>query len=237
MKKTVVVTGTSRGLGQKIAEDLISNGYFVVGVSRSTNLELLEQTANYAELLFDFSKIQEIPEFCSRIVERHGSPFALVNNAAIGSDGLLATQNNKEIEHTLSTNLLAPILLTKYLSRQMLQNREGRVVNISSIVASTGYRGLSVYAATKAGLLGFSRSLSRELGPRGVTVNAIQPGFMHTDMTTKIGEEHLQKIERRSPLGRLADLRDISSMVVHLLGEGGKNITGQTFVIDAGNSA
>jgi 3-oxoacyl-[acyl-carrier protein] reductase len=128
-------------------------------------------------------------------------------------------------------------MLTKYLSRSMLEQREGRIVNISSIVASTGYKGLSVYAATKAALLGFSRSLSRELGPRNITVNSVQPGFMKTDMSSGIQSENMAKIMRRSALGRLAEPKDIAASVLFLLGDTGRNITGQSIVVDGGNTA
>lgn len=237
MSKLVIVTGSSRGLGEQISLDLVNAGYRVLGISRSAHGNKLSGNEMFQEVLFDLSRTEAIPKLSANIVESHGEPYGLVNNAAIGADGLLATQKNEDIEETISLNLLSPILLTKYLSRQMLEKKEGRVVNISSVVASTGYRGLSVYASTKAGLLGFTRSLSRELGPRGITVNSVQPGFMHTEMTAGLSGDNLSKIERRSALGRLAEAKDVSSIVLHLMGETGRNITGQSIVVDAGNIA
>jgi 3-oxoacyl-[acyl-carrier protein] reductase len=235
--KIAVVTGTSRGLGESIAKDLLAEGYKVVGVSRSKSCSALLANPNFVEYLFDLSNIQGIPALCSTLVEEQGIPYALVNNSALGLDGLLATQRNDEIELVIAVNMTAPILLTKYLSRHMLEKREGRIVNISSVVASTGYKGLSVYAATKASMLGFTRSLSRELGSRNITVNALQPGFMETAMSDGIPDPAMDKIRRRSALGRIPEVADVSAAVVYLLGDGGSNITGQTLIIDAGNSA
>lgn len=235
--KIAVVTGTSRGLGEQIAKDLLEAGYQVVGVSRNPAPKSLTGNAYFVERKFDLAKIDTIPELCADIVRQVGAPYALVNNAAVGLDGILATQRNDEIFLALQVNLLAPILLTKYLARNMLENREGRILNISSVVASTGYKGLSVYAASKAGLIGFTKSLSRELGSRNITVNAIQPGFMETAMTGGISDQQMSQIRRRSALGRMPELADVSQAVLYLIGESGRNVTGQTLVVDGGNSA
>ena len=229
----VVVTGTSSGLGADIARTLIGKGYTVVGVSRR-DVKLGE---GYSHFCYDFSDLAGIKQLAGDIVAEHGWPYALVNSAAVGSDGVLPTMHNSEIERTITVNLTAPILFTKYLTRGMLDARAGRIVNVSSIVSSTGYRGLSVYASTKAGLEGFTRSLARDLGRRNITVNAIAPGFMDTEMTRSLGKDALATITRRSPLGRLPDTSSVSAMVVHLLGEHGGDITGTVLTIDAGNSA
>jgi 3-oxoacyl-[acyl-carrier protein] reductase len=235
--KTIVVTGASKGLGLEITRQLLAADYQVVGISRSSAPSDVKNNADFTEEIFDLSNTAGIPGLCDRIVRGSGVPYGLVNNSALGLDGLLATQKNEDIELVISVNLTAVILLTKYFSRHMLERREGRVINISSIVASTGYRGLSVYAATKAALLGFTRSLSRELGPRNITVNSIQPGFMETAMSEGIPDPQMAKIKRRAALGRFPDLEDVASAVFYLIGDSGKNITGQSIVIDAGNSA
>ena len=235
--KIVVVTGTSRGLGEEIALKLISENYRVVGISRTQAGKNLSSNSNFSQIIFDLSQTERISEISSEIIATFGTPYALVNNSALGLGGLLATQKNSDISIQISVNLTAAILLTKYISRSMLEASEGRIINVSSIVASTGYKGLSVYAATKAAMLGFTRSLSRELGARNITVNSIQPGFMETQMSEDINAEQKDRIIRRSSLLRLADVKDVSNAVVYVLGEGGKNITGQTLVIDAGNSA
>ena len=134
-------------------------------------------------------------------------------------------------------NTTAPIVLSKYVSKSMMIERSGRIVNVSSIVASTGYSGLSVYSATKAALLGFTRSLAREVGQLGITVNAVAPGFIDTDMTQELDESHRAQISRRSALKRMAEPVDIARSVAFLLGDGGRNITGTVLTVDAGNTA
>jgi 3-oxoacyl-[acyl-carrier protein] reductase len=234
-KKLVVVTGASRGLGAEISKKLVGSGYLVVGIARSFEENPIE--GDFYPVTLDLSELDAIPKLVREVLDDFGTPYALINNAASGLDGLLATQSNEDILHTITTNLASPILLTKYFSRHMLEQRCGRIVNISSVVATTGYSGLSVYAASKSGLLGFTRSLSRELGRRNITVNAIQPGFMHTAMTKGLKNESLEKVIRRSALGSLAEPEDVASLVDFLLSSAGDRITGASFVVDAGNSA
>ncbi len=142
-----------------------------------------------------------------------------------------------EIAQLIQLNTLSPILLTKYISRAMLADGAGRIINVASIVGFTGFNGLSVYAATKASLIGFTRSLARELGRVGVTVNAIAPGFVSTEMTHDLTMEDREKIARRSALRRLAETDDIANAVEFLLGDGARNITGTVMTIDAGATA
>jgi 3-oxoacyl-[acyl-carrier protein] reductase len=160
-----------------------------------------------------------------------------MNNAAIGNDGILGTMHESQIHDLIKINIEAPILLTKYISRIMLMNQEGRIVNISSIIASTGYNGLSVYAATKSALNGFTKSLSRELGKANISVNAIAPGFMTTEMTNDLKDDKLDSIIRRSALKRLASTTDVANGVIFLLSQANDNITGTTITIDAGSTA
>ena len=232
-QKLVILSGSSRGLGHAIVNRLLAN-YRVIGISRSTSGI---DNSNYFEYLADLSNSTCIPPLVREIMEQHGTPYGLVNNAASGLDGLLATQSNDEIFSLIDLNLTAPILLTKYVSRQMLEAGEGRIINIGSIIANTGYSGLSVYAATKAGINGFTKSLSRELGRRGITVNSVMPGFMETDMTSFLGDEELRKIANRSALKRNVQVGDVASLVAFLMDETGRNITGTSFTIDAGNTA
>jgi 3-oxoacyl-[acyl-carrier protein] reductase len=232
----VVVTGTSSGLGADTARRLLSAGYRVLGIARRA-VDAADMGEGYAHLEYDFADTEGIKGLTERVVAEHGWPFGLVNSAASGADGVLPTMHNSEIERTIAVNLTAPVLLTKYLTRGMLDARAGRVVNITSIVASTGYRGLSVYAATKAGLEGFTRSLARDLGRRNITVNCIAPGFMETEMTARMDETALASVIRRSPLGRLPSTGSVAAMVAHLLGPDGDDITGSVITIDAGNTA
>jgi 3-oxoacyl-[acyl-carrier protein] reductase len=155
----------------------------------------------------------------------------------LGTGGILSTMHDQDIQRLIQLNTVSPILLSKYVVRSMMAQREGRIINIASIVAATGYSGLSVYSATKAALLGFTRSLAREVGPLGITVNAVAPGFIATEMTQELDEAQREKIARRSALKRMADPIDVARSVEFLLGEAGRNITGTTLTVDAGNTA
>lgn len=170
------------------------------------------------------------------ITKEHGALYGLVNNAALGVDGILATMHVSDISKILRVNLEAPILLAKFSCRSMLTQRDGRIINITSIIASTGFNGLSIYGASKAGLVGFTRSLSRELGKAGITVNCVAPGFMETDMTSGLVGEKLESIRRRTTLG-LPLVEDIAGAVSYLLSPDGKRITGTTLTVDGGSTA
>jgi len=163
--------------------------------------------------------------------------YGLVNNAGLGTAGVLGVMRDADIEKIIRLNTLSPIVLTKYVLRSMLTARAGRIVNIASIVAATGYAGLSVYSATKASLVGFTRSLAREVGELGITVNAVAPGFIDTDMTGELGAGQRERIARRSALKRMAEPVDVARSVECLLGDGGRNITGTVLTVDAGNTA
>jgi len=185
----------------------------------------------------DLSDLAQIAPLVKGLRADFGPLYGLVNNAGLGTSGLLSTMRDQEIQRLIALNTVSPILLTKYVVRTMMSQREGRIINISSIVGFTGYSGLSVYSATKAALLGFTRSLAREVGQLGITVNAIAPGFVATEMTAELDDSQRQQIARRSALKRMPDPGDVARSVEFLLGEGGRNITGTTLTIDAGNTA
>lgn len=236
----VVVTGTSGGLGGAIATGLIEAGYDVVGISRRP-VEPAEVTGassgRYSHVTADLGDIDAIDQLARQIVSDFGKPFGLVNNAAIGTDGMLPTMHNSDIEELVRVNVTSPIVLTKYLTRQMLSARRGRVVNISSVVAKTGYRGLAAYGASKSAMEGFTRSLARDIGPRGITVNAVAPGFLATEMTSGLGDANLDRIQKRAALGRFADVAAVASMVTYLMSEAARDVTGTTLTVDAGSTA
>ena len=237
-RRNVIVTGASRGVGFSVAERLVAAGYCVIALARKESAQTRAAASDAFKFVpFDLSDIAAIPELVRGIKAEHGPLYALVNNAALGTEGLLSNMHNSQIESLIRVNTLSPIVLTKYVVRSMMTAGEGRVVNITSIIGSTGYSGLSVYGATKASMIGFTRSLAREVGRLGVTVNAIAPGFMDTDMTSSMAPDQRARIAGRSALRRLAEVQDIAAAVEYLLGAGGRNITGTVMTIDAGNTA
>ena len=240
--RNVLVTGGSRGIGLGIAQSLADAGCNVIAVARRESDELRTAIgeAKQGNLHFracDLSAVDELPAFVKATRDEFGAIYGLVNNAGIGTEGLLATMHNSDIEALVRLNVLSPVILTKYIVRHMMADGEGRIVNISSIIASTGYNGLSVYGATKAAATGFTRSLAREVGKVGITVNAIAPGFIDTELTENLGGEGRDRIAKRAALRRLPEVDDVARMVEYLFSDGGRNITGSVLTIDAGNTA
>ena len=206
--RNVIVTGGSRGLGLGIARELAATGHRVLAVAR-TRGEGLEGAIDDAaregrgEIHFisaDLGQVGAIPALVHDLRGRFGAPYGLVNNAGIGTQGLLATMHNSEIEALIRLNTLAPIVLAKYAVRIMMAEGRGRVINMASIIADTGFNGLAVYGATKASLVGFTKSLAREVGRVGVTVNAVAPGFIATELTGSMDEGQRERIAGRSAL-------------------------------------
>lgn len=243
--RNVIVTGGSRGLGLGIARTLHRAGYRVIVVARKQSRELIvameeaerANAGSFHFVSFDLSEVEQIADFTQSIHKCFGAIYGLVNNAGISFEGVLAMMPTSQIEQLVRVNTVSPIVLTKHVVRMMMANGGGRIVNVASVTACTGYSGLSVYAATKASLTGFTRSLAREVGRVGITVNSVAPGFVDTDMTHGLTKEQRQKIERRSALRRLADVDDVANAVEFLLGDGAKNITGTVITVDAGNTA
>jgi 3-oxoacyl-[acyl-carrier protein] reductase len=243
--RSVLVTGGSRGLGLAIAQGLAGAGYGVIAVARKKSKEVTAAIAESARtrqgalhfVPFDLGKIDEIPDFVRGLRKEFGPLFGLVNNAALGHDGVLATMHNSRIEELVRVNTLSPIVLSKYVVRAMMSEGAGRIVNVASIVGFTGYSGLSAYAATKASMLGFTRSLAREVGRLGINVNAVAPGFLATEMTHGLAGEQRQQVTRRSALRRLAEVDDVANAVEYLLSDKARNISGTVLTIDAGATA
>ena len=242
--RNVIVTGGSRGLGLGIVQRLRADGYQAIAVARRESEQLgaamREAVLGDGAIRFracDLNDLAAIPDLVKGIRKEYGAIYGLVNNAGIGTSGLLATMKDSDIESLIRLNTLSPAVTTKYVVRSMMAGGGGRIVNISSIVSATGYTGLSVYSATKASMIGFTRSLARELGPLGITVNAVAPGFIDTEMTGELGEKDRERIARRSALKRMASVSDVADAVGFLFGEGARNITGTTLTVDAGGTA
>jgi 3-oxoacyl-[acyl-carrier protein] reductase len=240
--RNVIVTGGSRGLGLATSERLARSGYRVIAIARQATPELSEAAARAGSdrlhfASFDLAQVGAMPDFVKGLRKQYGPIYGLVNNAGIGTEGLLAVMPLEQIELLIRLNTLSPIALTRQVIRSMLSQGEGRIINMSSIIASTGYYALSVYAATKASMVGFTKSLAREVGRAGITVNAVAPGFVETAMTEGLTEEKRQQIARRSALQRLAEADDVAGAIEFLLGDGGRNITGTVMTVDAGNTA
>jgi 3-oxoacyl-[acyl-carrier protein] reductase len=242
---SIIVTGASRGIGLAIADRLARDGFRVVAVARrdsearaATAARLAQQGPGSLEFRpLDLNDVAMIPTFVRELRRQYGPIYGLVNNAGLGTEGLLATMPDAEIQTLINLNTLSPILLSKYVVRGMMAQGRGRVINVCSIVASSGFNGLSVYAATKASLVGFTKSLAREVGKLGITVNAIAPGFVDTDMTRGLDGLDRRRVIARSPLRRLVLPEDIGAMSAFLMGEGGRNITGAVMTVDAGSTA
>ena len=243
--RNVLVTGGSRGLGLGIATRLAMAGDQVIAVARRDSEALAAAMREVADRgtgklrfhAFDLNDIAGLPGLVKDLRGQFGAINALVNNAGIGTSGVLAIMPDPMTEQMLRLNVQSPITLTKYVVRSMMADRSGkRIVNIASIVASTGYSGLSVYAASKAALVGFTHSLARELGPLDITVNAVAPGFIETDLTRDMKDVQRDQIIRRSALRRLPEIGDVADIVEFLLSDKASNITGTVVTVDAGNT-
>jgi 3-oxoacyl-[acyl-carrier protein] reductase len=243
--RNVIVTGGSRGLGLGIARKLNQSGFRVIAIARkeSTELAAAMQDAEASTpgslqfAAYDLADIEGLANLVKTLRKNFGPIYGLVNNAGVSADGALAMMPSSEIEKVVRLNSLSPMVLTKFVVRAMMADGGGRIVNISSITAFTGYSGLSVYGATKASLVGFTRSLAREVGRMGVNVNSVAPGFVDTDMTQGLTAEHRDSIVRRSALKRLVDIDDVANSVDFLLSDKARSITGTVLTVDAGNTA
>jgi len=240
--RNVLVTGGTRGVGLAVACRMAVDGYRVFALGRTESEALTKAMADVpAGVLnfvpFDLMQVDVIPDLVRDMKAEHGPFYGLVNNAALGTEGLLSNMHNSDIEKLIKLNTVSPVVLTKYVVRGMMTAGEGRIVNISSIIASTGYSGLSVYGATKAAMLGFTRSLAREVGRLGINVNAVAPGFMDTEMTRSMATGQRVKIASRAALKRLAEVEDVASIVAYLMSDAARNITGTVMTVDAGNTA
>jgi 3-oxoacyl-[acyl-carrier protein] reductase len=243
--RNVIVTGGSRGLGLGIARRLAESGFRAIAIARTESDELAktQREANAAQpgslhfVPFDLAEIEGIPDLVKKVRKDFGPIYGLVNNAGTSSDGVLALMSTRKIEQMVRLNTTSPIVLTKHVAGLMMSDGGGRIVNIASVAAVTGYSGLAAYSATKASMVGFTRSLGREVGRMGINVNAVVPGFFDSEMTRSLTKEMRQQIVRRSALKRQVEIEDVVNAVEFLLDDRSKNITGTILTVDAGNTA
>ena len=233
-----VVTGGSRGLGQHIVESFLARGYRVSTSSRTqtdfTSQMLQDHPDRFHWTEVDLEQGDAAKSLVRSVVARFGRIDVLVNNAGYLHQELLLTTPRRQVDSLVAVNLVAPILVAQACARAMTVSGGGRILNVSSINAVRGHRGVSVYSAAKAGLDGFTRSLARELGPMNILVNSVVPGYFDSDMTSGVTPENRTRIERRTPLRRLGTVQEVVAVVDFLASPAASFITGQTLVIDGG---
>jgi 3-oxoacyl-[acyl-carrier protein] reductase len=238
-RKVALVSGGSRGLGAELVSGFLDRGYRVATLSRTktafiTKMLRARKHGEFYWSAVDGSDYEALRAFVKDVGERWGQIDVLINNAGIAMEGVLPTMRTCDIARTIEVNLTAALVLAQFCSRLMLRQGVGCIVNISSVHAIRGHSGVTVYSATKAALDGLTRSLAHELGPRKIRVNSVAPGYFNSEMTRDMPDEQKQRIARRTPLGRLARIDEIASVVHFLASDEASFITGQTLVVDGG---
>ena len=236
--KVILVTGANRGIGLNIIQRLNNDGYTVIGTSRTddgANIISQEITSNGGKgLKMDVTNQESINSAIKNIQDEYGVLYGLVNNAGITNDNLLMRMTEEQWLSVIETNLTSIYRVTKSIVKDMMKAREGRIVNIGSIVGMMGNAGQSNYSASKSGLLGFTKSLARELSSRNINVNSISPGFIDTDMTKALSEDQIDNLSKNIPLGRIAESSEVSSVVSFLLSDDSSYITGENINVNGG---
>lgn len=233
-----LLSGGSRGLGQALAETLLREGHVVATFSRAPTDFIEEAERSYGDRFLwralDALDTDGVRAFVREVVDRFDRLDVLVNNAASGAEGVLALMREEDVQRTLSLNLEAVVLLTRCCVRVMLHQGQGIILSITSVLGVRGHTGVSVYSAAKAALDGFTRSLAREVGGRGIRVNSVAPGYFESDMVRGLGDAQRRQIVRRTPMGRLATTDDLVGVIRFLSSSEARFITGQTVVVDGG---
>ena len=237
-KKVILVTGANRGIGLNIIQRLNHDGYTVIGTSRTNdgaNIISQEIKSNDGKgLKMDVTNQESINSAIKNIQDEYGALYGLVNNAGVTNDNLLMRMTEEQWLSVIETNLTSIYRVTKSIIKDMMKAREGRIVNIGSIVGMMGNAGQSNYSASKSGLLGFTKSLARELSSRNINVNLISPGFIDTDMTKALSNEQIDNLSQNIPLGRIAEPSEVSSVVSFLLSDDSSYITGENINVNGG---
>ena len=238
--KIALVTGASRGIGQSISMILAQNGAHVVCVSRNINDvqsvadKITHQRFNASAASCDISDSNNVTELVKDIIEKHGRIDILINNAGITRDNLLMRMSEDDWNEVINVNLKAAFTAIKAASRSMIKQRSGRIINISSVVGLIGNAGQVNYAASKAGLIGMTKSVAREFASRGITANCIAPGYVETEMTNKLTDKVKSSLNEQIPLGKIGNVEDIAYAVAFLASDEASYITGQTLAVDGG---
>jgi len=238
--KLVLVTGASRGIGQAIALTLGDAGATVIGTATSeTGADKITKTFENNNIsgkgmTLNVTDNNQISELTNTISKDYGSVDILINNAGITRDNLLMRMKEEEWNEIINTNLASVYKMSKSVLRGMLKKKAGRIISITSVVGATGNSGQTNYAAAKAGIMGFTKSLAREVGIRGITVNAVAPGFIQTDMTNALSEDQKDKLAAQIPMGRLGTVNEVAQAVLFLAGDSGAYITAQTLHVNGG---
>ncbi len=238
--KIVLVTGASRGIGQAIALTLGAAGATIIGTATSDkgadaiSATLKENGVLGVGMALNVTNNDQISEVMKSIADTYGVVDILINNAGITRDNLLMRMKEDEWDDIMNTNLASVYKMSKAVLRGMMKKKAGRIISIASVVGAMGNAGQTNYAAAKAGIMGFTKSLAREVGTRGITVNAVAPGFIETDMTNALPEEQKDALAKQIPMGRLGSVEEIADAVLFLAGDGGSYITAQTLHINGG---
>ena len=235
-QKTALITGASRGIGKAIAQNLDNRGYRVIGTAttKAGAESITESLVNGTGLTLDLNDADSIDALFEDIKQLGCDPLVLVNNAGITRDNIVLRMKDEEWNEVINTNLSSLFRLTKKSLRAMTKARWGRVINLTSVVGSMGNAGQSNYAAAKAGIVGYSKSLAQELGSRGVTVNCVAPGLIGTDMTETLADKQREQLLERIPAGRLGEVDEVAELVAFLVGDLAGYITGETIHINGG---
>jgi 3-oxoacyl-[acyl-carrier protein] reductase len=237
-QRVVLVSGGSRGLGAGIVQSFLDSGDRVATFSRTSTSQVERWSAEFPDRFrfaeVDLSDRGQTAAYVKSLLDEWDTVDVLVNNAGVARDGILAMADDDDVDLVIDLNLRGTLHLTKLVARRMLARRSGHIINVSSIVGLSGYRGLAVYSSTKAALDGMTRSLARELGSRGIIVNSVAPGYLRTEMSHGLDEEQLQQIVRRTPAGRLGEPEDIARVVQFLAAPANNYLTGQVIVVDGG---
>ena len=238
--KLVLVTGASRGIGQAIALTLGAAGATVIGTAttkkgaNAISKQFAEHKINGQGMILNVTDDNNIAELMKNINEKYGTVDILINNAGITRDNILIRMKQEEWDEIIDTNLASVFKMSKAVLRGMMKKKAGRIVSITSVVGAMGNSGQTNYAAAKAGIMGFTKSLAREVGSRGITVNTVAPGFIQTDMTDALPDEQKKALSSQIPMARLGTVDEIAQTVLFLAGEGGSYVTAQTLHVNGG---